>query len=349
MPDVREVFEMVKQQTQPDTDSWAEQERRMRRAGRTRKVGALALVAALAAVTAALVISNSGEPRSKDTPATGGPTVVPSVTGEFALVDVATGELTGTGIVPTGSEVDASPDGTKITYVGTGGVVYVANADGSDPQAFAQTQAPDGAKAPRWSPDGTEIVYQGKGLGLRIGNLYVLEVEIGRVEKITDLEQVSVDPWYMAPTFSQDGRSVLFTMPTVVGSGPAGRQLRWDTWSVPASGGDPALVRRNATGADAEPGGDSIAFVGAREVDGEFKFGPLYVARSDGSDVRKLVDGEIFFPRWSPDGSELAYADGGRNGLIVLDVATGETRQVMDTDEWPEWVDRDTLIVDLSD
>jgi hypothetical protein len=35
--------------------------------------------------------------------------------------------------------------------------------------------------------------------------------------------------------------------------------------------------------------------------------------------------------------------------LFVIDVATGETREVMDIDEWPEWVDQDTRIVDLSD
>jgi hypothetical protein len=35
--------------------------------------------------------------------------------------------------------------------------------------------------------------------------------------------------------------------------------------------------------------------------------------------------------------------------LFVLDVATGETRRILDHDEWPEWVDEDTMIVDLSD
>ena len=48
MPDLREVFEMVKQQTEPDKDSWSEQERRIRQSQRKRKYGAIALVAAFA-------------------------------------------------------------------------------------------------------------------------------------------------------------------------------------------------------------------------------------------------------------------------------------------------------------
>jgi hypothetical protein len=35
--------------------------------------------------------------------------------------------------------------------------------------------------------------------------------------------------------------------------------------------------------------------------------------------------------------------------MDVVDVATGETHKILDSDEWPEWVDQDTLIVDLSD
>ena len=58
MPDLREVFEMVKQQTEPDKDSWAEQEQRIRNSQRRRKYGALALVAALVVAIAVLVASN---------------------------------------------------------------------------------------------------------------------------------------------------------------------------------------------------------------------------------------------------------------------------------------------------
>lgn len=352
MPDLREVFEMVKQQTEPDQDSWAEQERRIRRAGRRRRVGALALVAAILGVAAVVVVSTvdgsdpTGVPASNGPsfvpPSASGPSVEPPAGAEFALLDISTGDTTGTGIVPAGSEVDVSPNGAKMTYVGDGDVVHVANVDGSADRSFEQTRAPGGAIAPRWSPDGTSIVYQGKEAGEFIGNLFVLDVRSGDVQQITHLKPIDAGLYYMAPAFSADGSSVVFTMPTVV----AGQQMRWDIWSVPAQGGQPKLVEPHAIGADAQPGGDLIAF---SRINGEENIGSLYVARSDGSNARKVADGQIWLPRWSPDGSQIGYSDETRDGLFVVDVATGETRQVFDHAEWPEWVDRDTMIIDLSD
>jgi Tol biopolymer transport system component len=72
------------------------------------------------------------------------------------------------------------------------------------------------------------------------------------------------------------------------------------------------------------------------------------VARSDGSRARKLVEGSIMLPRWSPDGSQIGYTDVEGGGFFVVDVDTGETEQILDSDEWPEWVDENTMIVDLS-
>jgi len=351
MPDLKEIFEMVKEQTEPDRDSWAEHERRLRQAQRKRKYGALAMVAALVLVVVVMARNLQVDDRGV-APGTDGPSMVPPVPAElgFALVDLATGTTTDTGIVPGRSEIDVSPDGSRITYVDPDGVVAVANVDGSNVQTFRRTASVGGADAPRWSPDGTEIVYQARGTGSHIGNLDVLDVTSGRVEQLTDLPDVSVGWYYMAPTFSADGRSVLFTMPTVVASGPDGREHRWDLWSVPATGGEPTLLRRNAGFADAEPRGDSITFVALRGGGGpDPAFGDLYVARSDGSDAHKILDGETLQPRWSPDGSQIAFAAAGANGLFVTDVATGHTEEILRSAEWPEWVDQQTLIIDLSD
>jgi Tol biopolymer transport system component len=351
MPDLREVFEMVKQQTEPDLDSWSEQERRMRSTQRKRKYGALALVAALALVVTVVVASNLEGDNPSVPPASSGPSIVPAVS-ELALVDIATGATTGTGIVPAGSEVDVSPDGTLMTYVDATGAVAVANVDGSDPHPYVRTISADDPTAPRWSPDGHQIVYQGvqnDGTTQRIGNLYVLDVANGRVEQITDLPTVSAGFYYMAPTFSADGTSVLFTRAKVVASGTNGRTYRWDLWTVPSSGGAPTMLLPNAGFADAEPGGDSITFVQLGEGHIDPDFGDLFVAKSDGTEARKVADGEVLLPRWSPDGSEIAYEDLGRQATLVVDVATGDSRKVLDPAEWPEWVDQQTLIVDLSD
>jgi Tol biopolymer transport system component len=350
MPDLREAFDMVKQQTQPEQDSWTEQERRIRQSHRKRKYGALALVAALALVVAVVVARNLDGNDQSVAPASVGPITVPAGS-ELALLDIATGATTGTGIVPGASEVDVSPDGTKMTYVDATGAVAVANIDGSDPQPFLHTMAAEDPTAPRWSPDGTKIVFQRGAPGGVVGNLYVLDVASGRVERITHLPSVKAALYYMAPTFTADGRSVLFTLPTKIASGPNGRRLEWDLWTVPASGGEATLLVKDAGFADAEPNGDSITFVSLRSAGrGDPTFGHLYVARSDGSKARKLAAGEIWLPRWSPDGSEIAYADSlALAGTFVVDVATGDTTRVYPSDEWPEWVDQQTLIIDLSD
>jgi Tol biopolymer transport system component len=350
MPDLREVFEMVKQQTEPDQDSWAEQERRIRQGQRKRKYAAIAAVAALVVVIAVVVASNLDADQSGVAPATGGPSA-PLVPGaSLTFLDLGTGTETRTGIVPGASEVDVSPDGTKMTYVNGSGAVAVANSDGSDPQPFAHTMGAGDPTAPRWSPDGTKIVFQREGSDGVIGDLFVLDVASGRVEQITHLPSVKAGLYYMAPTFSADGRSVLFTMPTEVASGPNGRQLEWDLWTVPAKGGEPTMLVKDAGFADTQPNGGSIVYVALQpDGKGDPQFGGTYVARSDGSGARKLADGETLLPRWSPDGSEIAYADTGKAAIYVVDVATGDTRKVYDGDEWPEWVDQQTLIIDLSD
>jgi len=56
MAELREVFEMVTKQTEPDVDAWREQERRQRRTSRNRKFGALALAAVMGVAAVVVVI-----------------------------------------------------------------------------------------------------------------------------------------------------------------------------------------------------------------------------------------------------------------------------------------------------
>jgi hypothetical protein len=56
MSELREVFEMVTKQTEPDVDAWRDQERRQRRKSRNRKLGALAIAAAIGIVAVVVVV-----------------------------------------------------------------------------------------------------------------------------------------------------------------------------------------------------------------------------------------------------------------------------------------------------
>jgi Tol biopolymer transport system component len=341
MDETREVFEMVTKQTEPDLGSWQDQERRQRKRAQIRKTGAFAVVAAVVAAGGAAFALMNDDPTTsvadQPTPSastTGTVNTTPIYTSGFlGYIDLTTGETTMTQIIPDTSAIDVSPDGTRITYTDNG-VVNVADLDGSNAQALTQIRTPDGPTGPQWSPDGSSIVYQGNRVGSSIGNLYVVDVGSGQVRQITDTEGVETDNlYYMSPTFDPTGSTILFNMPTVEGG-----QERYDLWSVPATGGEPTLVRRGAIFGDYSPDGSQIAFIGSREG----LFDDLWVAPAAGGDAQKLATGEIAIPRWSPDGTRILY-NGGSGGVYVVDVATGEQTLVVESDHVPAWVDDDTL------
>ena len=80
-------------------------------------------------------------------------------------------------------------------------------------------------------------------------------------------------------------------------------------------------------------------------------WGPLLkgicIANADGTNLRALVSGPgLSRPKWSPDGTQIAYVAGDASGLrvLVVDVATGETTFVA-VGTAAEWLDDHTLIV----
>jgi dipeptidyl aminopeptidase/acylaminoacyl peptidase len=341
MTELREVFEMVTKQTEPDLDSWNEQQDRQRRRGRNRRIGAFAVAAAVVVVAVLAVITQreGGGSAPAEEPIV--PSVsFPSVT-SHSFIDLRTGKeipLPDT-ISASGDSMSVSPDGTMVTY-GSLDAVYVANLDGTNVRPLEETQfSSGGAVAPRWSPDGSQIVYQAKDGAEKVGDLFLVNVATGRTTRLTDVKEISSHLWYMSPSFSPDGESILFTMPR----GGSLNDQSWDLWSVSASGGEPTLVRRDGANGAFSPDGKAIAYVELRNVGDTVTFGDLWVAGADGSGARRLVEGEVQLPRWSPDGTRIAYGDEG--GISIVDVSTGETTKVFDGASTPEWLDDDTLIV----
>ena len=339
MAELRELFEMTTKQMEPDQDSWRRQEERQHRTARKKKFGALAVAATIAIVAVGIAWSLSDRDGADGTtPAeTGVDTGVD--TGDWPetfLVDLVSGETTPIDGLSLDGDLDISPDGASVASDGR--QVMVADINGTNVRKFEATRRadPDGVNAPRWSPDGSRIVYQVAGRNQRIGNLFALDVASGKVTQLTDLEQISSGLWYMSPSYSPDGRSILFTSP----SNGKDDQV-WHLWSIPASGGEPTLVLRDAGFGEYSPDGSTIAYTVISEG-GEL--GDLWIAKADGSDRRKLVEGELYFPRWSPDGTRIAYGDDW-GGAWFVDVATGETTRVADRTGWPEWVGDDTVMI----
>ncbi|MGH2701589.1 MAG: TolB family protein [Actinomycetota bacterium] len=76
------------------------------------------------------------------------------------------------------------------------------------------------------------------------------------------------------------------------------------------------------------PDGSSLAFVG----EGEDGTPQIFIAAIDGTDVRQVTHDprQATSPAWSPDGTTIAYEDGigSDANVFVLDIATGESRQI---------------------
>jgi Tol biopolymer transport system component len=340
VPELREVFDMTTKQIDPDVDAWREQEELQRRSSRNRKIGAFAAAAVIGLVALVLVVANWAGPRGNRPAQAPSPPVVAPIT-QPSLVDLRTGEVR---LLPEsirgGGFYSTSPDLTRFAYnwcCGSPSPVFVANIDGTGVREITIGKV-DGFGV-RWSPDGSKLVYQGRdGTTSEIGNLVVFDLTTSETTQITDLDPEIYSWWFLAPSFSPDGHTILFQLPR----GPnSERSTRWDLWSVPISGGEPTLLVRNASTGVYAPGGGAIAYLDAPL--GYYASPRLMLADIDGGDPRVLVEGDrIESPEWSPDGTRIAYVD--TDGTHVVDVSTGEVSLVARGDR-ASWLGNDMLVI----
>jgi Tol biopolymer transport system component len=337
MRELRDVFEMTTKQVEPDMDAWREQEKRQRRAARNRKVGAFAVAAVVFAV-AAIVAVNSLPGRGRTDKAGDHPKVPVSPRSGRYFLDLGTGATRPLPDgIPQGTFYAVSPDGEMVATspcCSGNDPVWIVNIDGTGLRPITEGEM-DGY-GPRWSPDGSMLVFQGRdGSTEEPGNLFVVDLATGERTRVTNLEQKSYGVWFLSPSFTPDGRSILFQLPRGPGRTPAG----WDLWSVPIDGGEPTLVQPDA-------------MMGAYSVDGTLAFASdpspgdwpsdLLVVSKDQMTAGVAHGDEITFPRWSPDGTRIAYGDGG--SVYVVDVTTQVTSRVAENRNG-EWFDEDTLII----
>ena len=342
MPELREVFELVTAQAEPDLDSWSRQGQLQRRASRNRRLGAMALVAVLGLLAAVFAVRLFDD-ESAVKPAIEIPPEVPPVEtapGMYA-VDLTTGEDTFIRGVPA-SPADASADGSMIAFGrGAGGSsqIFVAKADGTDVRQV--THDPVEATDAGWSPDGTEIAYVGFGQGGTNRSIFVVDVATSRSRQLTHESADAANP-----AWSPDGTTILYR----VGDTSADSLLRL----VDVSTGEVTqLTEVGEAAADGSWSPDSSTIAFALDVVGggfDDSHG-IVLMDPDGGNRRVLVpDAPAWGPVWSPDGTQIAYFaedDGTCCNTYVIDVATGETRPVSSGGLFPIWLDDEHLIVTL--
>jgi len=117
---------------------------------------------------------------------------------------------------------------------------------GTDSKWEQLTFFTDAAVYPALSPDGRLLAFiRGTGTFLSPGDVYVKMLPAGEPVQLTH-DQSLVK---LSPTFSPDGARIVY------GTGDP-----WDTWEVPALGGEPRLILRNASSLTWIEGGKRLLF-----------------------------------------------------------------------------------------
>jgi len=241
-----------------------------------------------------------------------------------------------------GSNYDLSPDGTKLAfdaYIDGYSQVMVASRNGT--WARQVTHRRCDASDPRWSPSGDRLVYEcGK-------TILVTNLSRGHTVRLTGRHGLLEQPSFMA-----DGRRVLFTRIT---------PKHTDLWTAPSRGGRSTLLVAEAAWGVPSPMGRTIAFHRIQGTIEPTAWGPyqrgLTLVDIDGSPPRPLngphgwtmapTDWSYQRPRWSPNGTMIAYNFSTPHPAWVKVVRVSDGRVVRQFEgASPNWLDDHTVIIE---
>lgn len=244
------------------------------------------------------------------------------------------------------------PDPEKLLYE-LGGVIYLADADGSDPTRVGDGHLQQTIETGSvWSPDGRHFLYyQDDGTGQISDADGTLVSSAEGMGGYWSPDSTRLQAWISSEmgiaVYGIDG-ALQAELPL-----PDGYRRLYETTGVWAPDGQSVLVRTQQSGAKAmwqlpidgsvplrladdhpfargygafSPDGRQVAYVLQDLTQGAST--DLVVANADGSDARTVATGNDVlssFMAWSPDGKHLAtYAlRGARIDLVVLELATG--------------------------
>jgi len=388
MNETRELLEQVGGRFAFPEEAFERLQRRRDRKSRNRRISATVVaIVAFAAVVFAIArpifldetLPATPEPTPSADVARSETFVLEEKPGIY-VVDVRSGEATPlpesiTDIARPGwdeSGFQASADGSQLLFMGEDEAgrsqVYLAVIDGSCLRQL--THEPVGADPASMSADGSKIVYvalSGTNRSDLPADLVVMDVSTGETTVIAHADRGNGEfgrNEFQYPRFAPDGRTILFT------SGANG----YDLYTIPVTGGEPTPLLEDGYDAVYSPDGATIAF--HRDVDvclamchGGTSESQIWLADADGGDPRFFGGVPTSAPRWSPDGTRIAFGRTIRSdgtiagepigstgpgsespvgGTVVFDPATGDFTTIVNAYALFGWVDDHRVIVQIS-
>jgi len=219
-----------------------------------------------------------------------------------------------------------SPDGSKIMFVSARDgqeAIYVMNADGSNQSRLTDT--PIALSRPDWSPDGSKIVF----VSTRdtTDEIYVMNRDGSVQTRLTNTTLTK--SW---PVWSPTGTKIAFVADLFSGTTITSEL---DIMNTDGSGLQPLFID-SVSFPDSlswSPDGSKIVFVAAAS-DATRK---VSVVNADGTGRTSFMETNTrrfeFYPRWSPDGTQIAFGAGeiyvmqadGSNRTRLTDSGVGES------------------------
>ena len=189
--------------------------------------------------------------------------------------------------------------------------LFAANVRGGAPANLTNTS--DASESgPAWSRDGSRLAFAKTS---RTGSGLVTAKADGSDERTLTRHTAGDDVYDSDPAWSPSGRKLLFVRMTTTDVG---------IWEIDADGANEHVLAdrlgETARSPDWSPDGRRIAFE---------RGGWVYVMRSDGLQIRRLIPGGQ--PAWSPDGRRLALTRALAPGLVriwVVALRGGKARRL---------------------
>lgn len=197
-----------------------------------------------------------------------------------------------------------SPDGAWIAYsskIDGDGEIYRISIDGGEPVRLTDDDALD--SYPAWSPDGARLAFMSN----RTGNwqIYVMNADGSKPRRLTHSEG---NDWN--PSWSPDGSRLVYETNRHGGG-------QDEIYVIDVQTGEETRLTETA-GNDIFPDWSSTGAIAYCTV--ASRHAVVNVVEPSGGGARQLVD-DACLPRWSPDGTRLAFDRAG--SALVMNLADG--------------------------